>query len=266
MSHSRKLAAALATVAIAVTLARPWSRETLVGFVRGEPFADYRPAGAWISELRDGGDKHYEARQALTRLGGRALKQLTAGLSDRAPYIRSECAKLLGELGPIAEPALAGRAADPDPKVRAEIAVARSKATRQLAPLLASLLGDESAIVRFRAATALQWTDLREPSAIPALTTALADHDVETREQAALALACYGPSGAAAVPVLVGALKDMRDPDLAGSFVEGLGQIGVTTSDVLEALVGALRGPKPKKGVPNSPADIIPEPIHRFQA
>jgi HEAT repeat protein len=153
--------------------------------------------------------------------------------TDKARWVRSDCAAMLGELGGEGTVEVLLQAVhDEDDRVRLSSAAALSRlghpgpAADLIAPFT-SQLDDPDGAVRRRAVEDL--SSLRSPLALPALLRAVRDPSGEVRAAAARGLGSVGGSGV--IPVLEGLLEDP---------VSGVAE---DAKDALES----LRAPKPPK-------------------
>jgi uncharacterized protein (TIGR02996 family) len=222
-----------------------------------------------------------KASQVLARIGEAAVPGLVALLKHETPRARLRAVKALRLLGPKAKAAIPALTELVKGKSRGDTAAARREAvavlgvlrakrsaqdelakgldsaddaerlaaveamaklrTRTAASSLCKVLADESAEVRRAAAHQLQW--IASPSmtyAVEPLRKALADEQLGVRSSAVMALGRIGPKAAAAVPDLIRLLNG-ADTTLRRIVIDALGQVGVGTPEVLEALLAALR-------------------------
>ena len=156
------------------------------------------------------------------------LRQFPAGLpagarSDVIPDLGEERRRRvhnqLRALGAAALPALSRGLADPDVRVRRNVAF-------------------------FLGAEAGSWRESRQPRldirpCLPALVAALGDSDARVRELAAQVVGAMGSNAAAAVPALIGLLKYPDEGSRISACI-GLTGIGPNARDALPALRQAL--------------------------
>jgi hypothetical protein len=162
-----------------------------------------------------------------------ALRELPASIPAVAPgdgvlppieRHRREIYDRLWSLGPAALPALCRGLADPDVRVRRNVAL-------------------------FLSVAAGQWYDRERPrlaisSCVPALVATLKDSDNRVRELSAQAVGATGSAGVSAVPALIALLDSSSEGDRNTACI-GLGGIGPAAKEALPALKRALSDPSP---------------------
>src|SRR5262249_11597415 len=211
----------------ALTAIGPGAAPALLGGLmhehRGVRFASARllsevepssPAG--VPVLIDGlkGSNRFEARVALTRVGGPAVEAVAGLLSDANPNLRREAADILRDMGPRAAPAAAA---------------------------LVKAVADEDELVRLAAIRALGQNG---PGAKETVLSLLGAHmlaDYRLRQEIVETVAQIGPD---AVPTLVAALGH-PDRGYRAAAASGLAQMGTTARPALEALVAATKDEVP---------------------
>jgi HEAT repeat protein len=156
----------------------------------------------------------------------------------------------LGEIGPLAVPALtiAYRRADAEHRSRFVLALgAIGTQATHVVPTLIAALEDSETSVRLAALAALcpgfpfaLGADPHVEAAIPALGRALKDRVAEVRQHAALALFTIGPRAEATVPALIEALAD-RHADVRKEAAWALFAIGPPARAATKALSEATR-------------------------
>jgi HEAT repeat protein len=204
---------------------------------------------------------------------------LRAALADPVITVRTQAARALGLLGPVAAPALPelfGLLRDPEETVRCQVAEALSqvgKTRPETVAALVELLPDPSAVVRTCALKALGSLKQAASAVVPALLPMLQDREESVRQAAADAvgqigvlhrehtatlieglasadttvrsetaevLGTIGEAAAAATPALVEALTDPNDR-VRAKAAEALGKIGEGAAEAVPSLVRALR-------------------------
>jgi len=183
-----------------------------------------------------------EAREALDRLGHRALKPLLEALADPDPAQRRVAVDVLGHLGNrnAAGPllALAEGDAPVELRIRALEGVGRLKDPEVAARLAALATGSER---RLREVAAWALAQVHGARSEPALRTLLAQGDPGVRAHAAIGL------GASADPrvadMLEAAVQNERSPAVQAAAAWSLGEVGDDAAVPL--LVSALRGAPP---------------------
>jgi len=187
---------------------------------------------------------------------------LTPLLRDREPHVRAETARLLGQLGPTAAPAVTALLAglddqglmthpeyDPnqgiDRPVCCDMAEALGRigepARVALPKLSAMMTGDRRATVRISAAVAVCQIDPSHENALRPLIRILEDDPEELRAcEAAMALEGLGPRAREALPALARALRHKYSPVRHWSVCT-LGAIG--GAEAVPPLICALRDP-----------------------
>jgi HEAT repeat protein/cyclophilin family peptidyl-prolyl cis-trans isomerase len=175
-----------------------------------------------------------------------AAPQLLAALEDVHPYVRETAVTALGKLKTSSVgPRLADMAKDKDPGVRAAVPAALAadlpadEAWKDMQPLLR----DKSPRVRSRALEALG--SVNQPEAIAVLRKALGTDskgkpNATALERAAAAGALGMLKAKEAKDDLVRALGD-HDPGLSSAAADALGDFGDDGSDVVNALVTAVK-------------------------
>lgn len=185
--------------------------------------------------------------------GTPAVAELDRELDDPSPRVRMEA---LGALGGVGQPArsatdrIAGRCADPVADVRhaALWTLHRIGAeTAVLEPRLKAALADPDPTVR--ALAQRLWTDPagrrwqeREPAVLSVLAKGLADSATSVRESTVQSLGKQVHDADAASALAVGALTD-PSPEVRWTAAEALGELGVGSPPVVEALLHRLDDP-----------------------
>jgi HEAT repeat protein len=220
------VALALAT-GLALLMAFPRSRFTLLAVVRNQEFQNDRPVGYWAYQLKDQDpQRREEAVRTLNSMGEKAkdsVPELIEALHDSEDIVRILAALALSKIGPDASEAVEalGKAlSDPHPQVRMNSALALTKigpaASPAIPQLIAAMQEPENRdivrpflhSVRQQAAMALANFGAASRDAIPALIDALTDSLYGTRFKAAYALGQIGPPATAAREPLLLALHD----------------------------------------------------------
>lgn len=201
--------------------------------------AERREAAAW--DLDRLVKRHPDA-------AARMLAELTQALQDPSPAVRVAVVGALGAIGHPAVPALVTAAADPEDRVRAQVA----KTLEDIGPIAASDVP--------RVATLIESTDWRVSGAavhalavtgapaVPALTAAVRDHRKELRTSVSTILT----SGLGSehvdkqtlLPIFEAACHD-SDPGVRSTAVDALRQIAtaVPPSAILPLLTSLLTDP-----------------------
>jgi hypothetical protein len=119
----------------------------------------------------------------------------------------------------------------------------RCRVWRAINPLTEALLKDTEPGVRSSAADALGeiGAHVSARKLVLPLVQALQDSSPIVRYRAASAIGAVGPDAEAAVPALLKRLKEEEDNRTRGQVVFDLGWMDVSTQEVADALVGALK-------------------------
>jgi HEAT repeat protein len=226
--------------------------------------------------LRDSGQNIPAiAADALARLGPFAIPLFDEALQDEACTVRESIAGYLGELGPRAGPTLPtlmGTLREKEPELRASAASALlnidpKRATREVVPVLSSLVRQEALHNRQSAILALERLGPQAQDASPALLEALRGGSHYFRVMAAEALGTMRPPSESTTSTLRALLRDERRsvrvvaaqvlwqttrqgrmvaPVLAEAVRDGRDWIGSTAASVLKEL-----GPEARDLVPH---------------
>jgi HEAT repeat protein len=203
---------------------------------------------ALIDALDDDPDVTREAALALTEIGADAVQPLAAALAGASEKRAAGAAKVLGQIGAGAGPAVPG---------------------------LIKSLGSKSAGVRTAALDALG--SIGDPTCIKALTERLRiDPDLKARRAAASGLQLFGPKAEPAIPQLVDSLKEYnarpKRPAAAGRRAGGLeeqllqeawdqfdtaviGALGAVGKAAVPAVVPLLQSPE--KGLRDNAMSVL---------
>ena len=156
---------------------------------------------------------------------GKTLIAWKTQARDPDPKLRADAAIALGKIGSAAcVPALAELLKDGDPEVQVYAAALEddiSPRDKAAIPALAELLKDENERVRYSANTALRRMG-RE--IVPALVELLKDRNVNVRRNAASVLGDSASEATAAIPALTEALKNGNEARQAAA--DALGNLG----------------------------------------
>jgi HEAT repeat protein len=202
-------------------------------------------------------DGRKEAERALGEIGTPPREQMPAlleALQDgQSTPARVYAAAALGKLGADTGPAVAALVKalkDDTPAVRRNAAAALGRvglsARSDAYPALLALLEDRDDEVRRTAVGALVQLGRPAPAELPALKRMLLSQSFGSRESRVYAAAALSEFGSDAVPPLLGTLSTDPDPDVLMMACSALGQAGVKTPEVTQALSRALdRDEKP---------------------
>jgi HEAT repeat protein len=155
-----------------------------------------------------------------------AVDELTKGLANDKPEMRSAAAKGLQMLQPPPEmvaPALMAVAADPDPDVSTNIVSALAGLGESVVPRATKALQNPKA--RGLAVRVLTKLGPKAAGAVPALIEVSHDADAEFRGKINFALAAIGPAAASATETLVSAVSS-DDKGVRESALYALREIG----------------------------------------
>lgn len=197
--------------------------------VQGTPPLRFRIAGrllALVNARQRGPDGAGEAQRALT---------------DANPRIRAGAAAALGELGPVAAPAVPALAERLHRDDQAEVRRAAAQALARVGtagrtafkPLLQGLEDQDPGVLRAVEDGLRQCTPTRTD--VPALRDTLRSPSARARQFAANALDGLGPAAASALPDLQGALRD-SSPDVRGAAAAAIGAIGADAAGAVADL------------------------------
>jgi HEAT repeat protein len=198
---------------------------------------------------RDGamavGDRLRCAVQAQPELAVRLLVPLVGSQNREASLM---AAKMLGELGPAASPAVPGlvrmlRSRDEDAREIAAQALGRiGPESGAAVPALVEMLSDEKPQLRRAAASALAHVGPAGSAAAVPLARRLGDASPRVRGASSYAFQELAHHGSDAVPVLLG-LMEHRDADVRMRAATALGDIGPLAESAGERLRVAAQDP-----------------------
>jgi HEAT repeat protein len=181
------------------------------------------------------------AARALVKLGPSAVAGLAEALKNENERVRTEAVRVLGEIGPQAEPAipsLTRMLKGEDASASLEAGLALSRIGPSGIRVLIEALSDQRDFVRRNAAHGLGKPD-HATAAIPALIEALKDSDSSVREAAAQAL---GSIGQPAILSLNDALKD-EDKVVRDGALRALVVIRPLEKAVIPLLIDGVKNP-----------------------
>lgn len=118
------------------------------------------------------------------------------------------------------------------------------KHAKELAPVVAGLLGNQEETVRTFSALLAGRLGKAGGETVPGLVTLLRDPSANARQQAMKALLEIGPPARAALPAIEKALKEDTDDWVRINAVAALGELGEASPRVISALVTALSDKK----------------------
>ncbi|MBK8871664.1 MAG: HEAT repeat domain-containing protein [Elusimicrobia bacterium] len=208
---------------------------------------DYGDEGATllpavVENFRDRREPVYRgAENALVRMKEPGAQALGSLLSDRDSWVRCRAAASLGRMGKEAVgviPQLVESLRDSDFCVAEKSALALGAMGDAAVPALLSALKSDNAAARRGAARSLGYMspEIHAQVAAALLPDLLSD-DPFLRGETAMNVTAMGKVG---VPVFLEALKQ-KDDDLRQRAVDGLGEIGLVTPEVVEALIGLYK-------------------------
>jgi HEAT repeat protein len=180
----------------------------------------------------------FHAMSALRAIGAPAQPALLTALGDENALRRTHAAEVLSSIASDDDSVLASVAAllaDPDTKVRSEVADVLHRFGPASLPHLVSALSDPD--VCWAAARSLGGLNADAAPAVPALEQALASPIPRLRRAAAGTLGRIGPAAAGAGPALGRALDD-DDEDMRETAAAALGAIG---PDIVPVLLDVLQ-------------------------
>jgi HEAT repeat protein len=179
----------------------------------------------------------------LRQMGTAAVLALTDALAAREPRLRSQAARILGEIGPDAveaTEALTRNLTHADVEVRLETALALWRVDRRQEPaveVLTAAAKDSDVEVRRRAIAYLGWVGPGARSALPLLRESLQDAHLAVRIEAVFALSEVDRGQPAEmVPVLAEIIRS-RDEQLFWQFVPLLRDLGHAAWDLAPVLI-----------------------------
>lgn len=171
---------------------------------------------------------------AMKEPGAQALGSL---LSDQDSWVRCRAASALGRMPADAHsvvPALAEALRDRDFCVSEKAAIALGAIGDPAVPPLLEALKSNNTSARKGAAQALGYMSAQTQAKVgAALLPSLLTKDEFVRGEAAMRITSMGKIG---IPVFLAALKE-DDVDLRQRAVDGLGEIGIATPEVVDALI-----------------------------
>ena len=198
-----------------------------------------------VENFRDRREPVYRgAENALVRMKEPGAQALGSLLSDRDSWVRCRAAASLGRMGKEAVsvvPQLVESLRDSDFCVAEKSALALGSMGDAAVPALLGALRSNNAAARKGAARSLGYMspDIHDQVAA-ALLPDLLNKDPFLRGETAMNVTAMGKVG---VPIFLEALKQ-NDEDLRQRAVDGLGEIGVVTPEVVEALIGLFNDPQ----------------------
>jgi HEAT repeat protein len=200
-----------------------------------------------------------QAGIALERIGAVALPALRETLNQREPGGRERVAELLATANFREDQAVPQLVVtllkDNNANVRAKAARSLRSFSRQREIVLSDLLlaaRDKEASVRREAVAALGFFETGAKDVVPVLIQALSDKDEGVAEQAVEALAIMGPKAKDAVPALVERVKDSASP-LCCPAIRALRNIGPQARAAVPILLQGLTA----KGYEEARRDLI---------
>jgi len=190
------------------------------------------------------------AAYLLRQRGTAAVPALLDALIAWEPRLRSQAARILGEIGPDAVAAVDGLRKNlkhADVEVRLETALALWRVDRQQGPALEVLTAaakDADAEVRRRAIAYLGWMESGAQPAVPLLLETLKDASLPLRIEAAFALGEVDRTHPAEMlPVLAEIIRTRNEP-LFWQFVALLRDLGPAAWTLAPVLVEEMHGPR----------------------
>lgn len=182
-----------------------------------------------------------KAMVSLKEPGAQAFGSL---LSDKDSWVRCRAAAALGLMPTDADsviPALVEALHDKDFCVSEKAAIALGAVGDPAVPALLEALKSNSASARRGAAQALGYMSPEVQKKVgTALLPSLMNKDEFIRGEAAMRITSMGKIG---IPVFLAALKE-NDVDLRQRAVDGLGEIGMATPEVIDALIALFKDPQ----------------------
>lgn len=200
---------------------------------------------ALMENFRDRREPVYRASErALVALREPGAEALATLLSDRDSWVRCRAAAALGTMAPsagAAVPALVEALRDHDFCVSEKAAFALGAIGEPAVPPLLEALKSKDISLRKGAASALGGMSPEIQSRVAAvLLPSFKSQDEFERGDAAMRITNMGKVG---IPVFLAALKE-PDVDLRQRAVDGLGEIGIPTPEVVEALIVLFKDPQ----------------------
>lgn len=200
---------------------------------------------AVVENFRDRREPVYRgAENALVRMKEPGAQALGSLLSDRDSWVRCRAASSLGQMGKEAVAALSplvDSLRDSDFCVAEKSALALGGLGDAAVPSLLGALKSNNAAARRGAARSLGHMSPEIHAQVAAvLLPDLLNKDPFLRGETAMNVTAMGKVG---VPIFLEALKQ-NDDDLRQRAVDGLGEIGIVTPDVLDALIGLFNDPQ----------------------
>jgi HEAT repeat protein len=187
---------------------------------------------------------HRASERTLSTLRETGAEALGSLLSDRDSWVRCRAAAALAPLAPYAKGAISPLVEalhDSDFCVTEKSAIALGAIGEPAVPILLEALKSSDATYRKGAAEALGYMSPAIQSRVAgALLPSLKSPDEFVRGEAAMRITNMGKLG---IPVFLTALKE-PDVDLRQRAVDGLGEIGVPTPEVVDALIALFRDPQ----------------------
>ncbi|MBK8575265.1 MAG: HEAT repeat domain-containing protein [Elusimicrobia bacterium] len=175
---------------------------------------------------------------AMKEPGAQALGSL---LSDKDSWVRCRAAGALGRMpadAPSVVPALVEALRDRDFCVSEKAAIALGAVGEPAVPALLETLKSNNATARKGAAQALGSMGPEIQAKVgAALLPSLLSKDEFVRGEAAMRITHMGKIG---IPVFLAALKE-PEADLRQRAVDGLGEIGIATPEVVDAFIGLFK-------------------------
>jgi HEAT repeat protein len=198
-----------------------------------------------VENFRDRREPVYRgAENALVRMKEPGAQALGSLLSDRDSWVRCRAAASLGRMGKEAVsvvPQLVESLRDSDFCVAEKSALALGSMGDAAVPALLGALRSNNAAARKGAARSLGYMspDIHAQVAA-ALLPDLLNKDPFLRGETAMNVTAMGKVG---IPIYLEALKQ-KDEDLRQRAVDGLGEIGLVTPEVVDALIGLFKDPQ----------------------
>jgi HEAT repeat protein len=193
--------------------------------------------------------EHWSVK-CLQTIGGGTVATLAGALTNPKISIRLVAARGLGELGPVAAPAIDAQlnaTSDADPRVRATaLAALVSTRVKTLAAIsrIEMALKDPAEMVRVAAAQLVPPLGDQARPLAPALLTALGDHGPAVRLAVIQALAALGPAAEPAVGPLLQLLPTI-DADGRARVFTVFAAVGPNAKAALPEVQRGLHDPEP---------------------